>query len=66
LVCGLFYGGLLMVRIFSASSFSPAVADFAIVINFSSIDFTLPIKAFCAGWLVVFTGVFESSIMIIF
>jgi hypothetical protein len=55
-----------MVRIFSASSFSPAIADFAIVINFSSADFTLPVKAFCAGWFVVFTGVFESSIMIIF
>jgi hypothetical protein len=26
----------------------------------------LPVKAFCAGWFVVFTGVFESSIMIIF
>jgi hypothetical protein len=38
-------------EIFFASSFSPAVADFAIVINFSSADFTLPVKVFCAAWL---------------
>jgi len=38
-------------EIFFAISFSPAVADFAIVINFSFADFTLPVKAFCAAWL---------------